>query len=154
MTNKAVLIYYIWTSFSPELYAEATAVGFDEENSDHTKRQVLIFVKGRIVSKPPHRKVEAEEALARTPSASPRAKLPTLNKPSSARAPAPNTENLAAQKVKSREALNKNPQAGGVIRRSLHPGVASTQELPPPRSNLHSRVASTQEQLQREQPLQ
>ena len=35
----------------------ATAVGFDKDESNHTERQVLEFIKGR---KSPHRKVEAE----------------------------------------------------------------------------------------------
>ena len=36
MTYRAVLMSYIWTSLSPELYAAATTVGFEKDNSDYT----------------------------------------------------------------------------------------------------------------------
>ena len=60
-------MFYIWTSLSPELYAAATTVGIDKDNSDNTEKQVLDFIKGGIVCEPPYRKVKAEEAVVRTP---------------------------------------------------------------------------------------
>ena len=77
MKNKAVLMFYIWTSLSPELYTAATTAKFDKDNSHHTERQILDFVKGQIVSKPTHRNVEAVEAMVRTP------EFCTTKKPSS-----------------------------------------------------------------------
>ena len=43
MTNKYILMYHIWNSFSPELYAAATATGFDEDDGDLTEKQVLAY---------------------------------------------------------------------------------------------------------------
>ena len=59
--KKYVLMYHIWTSFSPELYAVATAAELDEDNGDHTEKQILTYVEELSVSKPPRQKVETEE---------------------------------------------------------------------------------------------
>ena len=48
MTTKQVLRYHICTSFSSELHAAATAAGFNEDDGNHTEKQILAYVEGLI----------------------------------------------------------------------------------------------------------